>query len=709
MMMKGLNIIVCTFLLHLSAEANTRVSYTPSCSEYSCSLSDTSTVEFKLHEPIVCANSSSQGCVVIISVEAEKREGLSSSPTITPCVLIWDASEWKTTKNITLSNTQSSSIRFRVKALSPDPKYDDYESTLYVGAAISPGRCQITGGHHVRTYDGATYSTFMVNRGFNIHRSLTEDIVVEGKTSTASHGYLCYIAVRNGPNMISVDKCGSSVVIKQESPSQLPEHQISVNFFNSIFTSTYTVNIPSGDWFRVVPESGTTPRASFYSSSMDYKNVVGLCGNFNGDGSDDYRQQAAYNPTQVFQNQLVSLSCSDEQLESPMNIPKHLSPCSIWQYFDSHVVPVSTKALHSCENDLPIRKLNREQFSAILADNSKVNEIVSLTPAWPDIWTRMYSPRYSLVEPPGFHGVFSLDLASAKLVVNNNSKLRACAPLHNSETCLENPQCAWQQFDSGAYKCVLKPVNLTVNIAPPHECYGLSEEAACKSVVGCQYTFSQENDASYCEPNNMKLLGTTTITITFEYKEPVYGLKDDLYMMSNFITEALEEARLGTSEMLNETAQELGDIRHELDQIQKNVKLDLMEIRQKLNQTNENTESGLSEIKGQIGAIKSQVKGFTDNLEEALTFAFSLADTVTDITTFNITELEAESAMLKKQNLVLQEENRKLKESVAKLQNDDMNTEAELASLKSNLNEMLTLIQDLKKPCVCEEKHGCRP
>eukprot|EP00039_Didymoeca_costata_P000740 m.47101 g.47101 ORF g.47101 m.47101 type:complete len:372 (+) comp10447_c0_seq2:175-1290(+) len=129
----------------------------------------------------------------------------------------------------------------------------------------------------------------------------------------------------------------------------------------------------------------------------------------------------------------------------------------------------------------------------------------------------------------------------------------------------------------------------------------------------------------------------------------------------------------------------------EIDELQKstedtiaNILNDISELR---NTSNSIVEE-ITDVRRDIGSIQFIMKETTDSLSASFGMINDLEGTIADIVTYNISQLESDNNDLKRDNVLLKHT---------------------IATLQANYTTLLHMIEDLKKPCVCEEEHGCRP
>eukprot|EP00039_Didymoeca_costata_P020783 m.342415 g.342415 ORF g.342415 m.342415 type:complete len:376 (+) comp21358_c0_seq1:127-1254(+) len=103
----------------------------------------------------------------------------------------------------------------------------------------------------------------------------------------------------------------------------------------------------------------------------------------------------------------------------------------------------------------------------------------------------------------------------------------------------------------------------------------------------------------------------------------------------------------------------------------------------------------------EVGKINHNLLSLRDIVEDINREFNEAEDTILTILA-NFTVQQTEQDNIKTQQAQQQSE---LSETQRRL----AEAEEEIVNLKANMTALLGMIDDMKKPCVCEEKHGCRP
>jgi len=123
----------------------------------------------------------------------------------------------------------------------------------------------------------------------------------------------CALAGREGNNLVIIDACSGKLAITTRlGPDVLTQPKIEVT------GSTYTVYFKSGFWMRGVV-SGTYVDLYVQTPGIDFNSVCGICGNFDGNPSNDYLTYMSTQYSQLTQCQQV-LASEDLWAFYPSNI-----------------------------------------------------------------------------------------------------------------------------------------------------------------------------------------------------------------------------------------------------------------------------------------------------------------------------------------------------------------------------------------------------
>eukprot|EP00039_Didymoeca_costata_P016123 m.283899 g.283899 ORF g.283899 m.283899 type:complete len:388 (+) comp16339_c0_seq1:277-1440(+) len=178
------------------------------------------------------------------------------------------------------------------------------------------------------------------------------------------------------------------------------------------------------------------------------------------------------------------------------------------------------------------------------------------------------------------------------------------------------------------------------------------------------------------------------------------------------ITQSLGNLRSSIQNVLTQVAQETGRLDERITQIDGRVTQlqgsvnvvteDIQVLQQgQVNFSLWGTElsNNLEQVKRDVGSVNAQVLFLNNEMETIVSELLEVGDAVADVKTYNISKLEAENAQLRNEISRLD----------GSLQQQNKIHKQELLSLEANISQLVSMIEDIKKPCVCEEKHGCRP
>eukprot|EP00039_Didymoeca_costata_P011280 m.157614 g.157614 ORF g.157614 m.157614 type:complete len:341 (-) comp15121_c0_seq2:190-1212(-) len=127
----------------------------------------------------------------------------------------------------------------------------------------------------------------------------------------------------------------------------------------------------------------------------------------------------------------------------------------------------------------------------------------------------------------------------------------------------------------------------------------------------------------------------------------------------------------------------------------------IAEVRVNITKMNGN----IAHLMNEIGFINFDVKNNNYRLDESASYIQELEDKVLEHNA-NITNLELENKMLREENNRHSQEISSLQQEVSLLKAKNIE---EMAQMQANLTSLLAMMQNIMKPCVCEDKHGCRP
>ena len=253
-------------------------------------------LQFSLSQPIVCDASITRECAVVVLLTNQDPKIVS----VEPCLVKWTTRDWFQTRNVRFQAVETykndptpRTVTIRTEpVISPSLFYENFKA--YDITAKTQNRasaqCRATGDPHYTTFDGAYWHFYDGNsrartivhlvKSTNVNRPFG-DLVVQ----TQMRGYPavnCAIAGREGNNLFILDACSGKLVINSRIGSDVAQQpRIEVT------GSTYTVYFKSGFWMRGVV-SGTYIDIYVQSPGIDFNSVCGICGNFDGNPSNDY-------------------------------------------------------------------------------------------------------------------------------------------------------------------------------------------------------------------------------------------------------------------------------------------------------------------------------------------------------------------------------------------------------------------------------------
>ena len=286
-------------------------------------------LQFTLSQPIVCDSSTTRECAVAVLLTNQDPKIVS----ISPCLVKWTTTDWFQTRTVrfqaveTYKNDPSPrSVTIRTEpAISPSLYYDGFNANDIMAKTQNraSAQCRATGDPHYTTFDSAYWHFY---DGNNRPRTLVHLVrstnpnrpFGELQVQNQMRGYPavnCAIAGREGNNLFILDACSGKLVITSRFGSE-----IAMQPKVEVTGSTYTVYFKSGFWMRGVVY-GSYVDIYVQTPGIDFNSVCGICGNFDGNPSNDYT---------------VYMSTQYSQL---MPCQQVLPSEDLWSWLPSSVVP----------------------------------------------------------------------------------------------------------------------------------------------------------------------------------------------------------------------------------------------------------------------------------------------------------------------------------------------------------------------------------
>jgi hypothetical protein len=286
-------------------------------------------LQFSLSQPIVCDASINRECSVVVLLTNQDPKIVS----VDPCLVKWTTQDWFQTRTVkfqaveTYKNdpTPRTVIVKTEPVISPSSYYENFKPNDIMAKTQNraSAQCRATGDPHYTTFDGAYWHFYDGNS-----RARTLVHLVKSTNPNRPFGTLqvqnqmrgypavnCAIAGREGNNLFILDACSGKLAITTKFGSEIAQ-QPKVE----VTGSTYTVYFKSGFWMRGVVY-GSYIDIYVQAPGIDFNSVCGICGNFDGNPSNDFS---------------VYMSTMYSQLNSCQQV---LPSEDLWMYIPSTIVP----------------------------------------------------------------------------------------------------------------------------------------------------------------------------------------------------------------------------------------------------------------------------------------------------------------------------------------------------------------------------------
>lgn len=295
-------------------------------------------ISFNLDEPIICPSISNRNCSVTLLLTNPNNKKIA----LDNCKIKWNWDEWSETRYLAVTSVENfiNDVPFEgfIKTepvISNSEYYSKFDPPdIFVKTVTRPSAtCSGTGDPHYTTFDGAYWHVYY-SGNYVLYKSLIRDFEVQ----VAARGYPsqhCGFAAKENNDIVVVYACDGNLQQRR-----------------SCGTSTCTSgSFPkikvSGRSFQVEFQSGALVRLDYYNNvygnmyvtapGQDYKNTVGICGNFNSIRDDDVPIYVATSQSQMRPEQIPNIDLFNWYPSSvyTINKPPYVEEC---KYTDPIVI-----------------------------------------------------------------------------------------------------------------------------------------------------------------------------------------------------------------------------------------------------------------------------------------------------------------------------------------------------------------------------------